>query len=62
MSFEDEVVDPDLQELAKEFGLSYDMIVKLYNGDPEKLVYQWAKTGHINYGTFRKLLRYLVEK
>ena len=63
MSFEDETaVDPDLKELAREFGLSYDMVVVLHNGDPEKLVYEWVKTGHVNYGTFRKLLRYLVEK
>lgn len=57
-----EAFDGEILERAKIFGLTPDMVNKLYKSkDMEKLIFTWVKTGTINFATFKKLLVYLVE-
>jgi len=57
-----EAFDGEILERAKIYGLTPDMVNKLYKSkDMEKLVFTWVKTGAINFATFKKLLVYLVE-
>ena len=55
-------LDPDIVDMSKEFKLPYDLVLKMYNAsDKEKMLFQWVKTGHVDFKTFQKLLTYMAE-
>ena len=55
-------LDPDVVDMSKEFKLPYDLVLKMYNArDKEKMLFQWVKTGHVDFKTFQKLLTYIAE-